>query len=571
MAPKWIPKKVQYQIDPPDADDKAAAAAAEYFTAAVAAKRKKLDADAASSAAASSAACTLISGDSVLPDTHDDENGAPTTKRDTREKKETAPPTDGRSRGQATPACNEGANIGNTGWFFGNWGAIAEKQKAMLKHTEGVLKRQPAMIIGLAEASKRTEDMLRGPTSAVAVDTYQDPEVDAFFQRDGYEYLTLRGREPKSLLLAVRKRNGCDLELLHWERRFEGTYKARTRGVKRNTNAYSRCLIARITLDNNVGFIGKEHVVLVMHLNNHFANEHLGKQKLARYWDWLAETIKDFSVKVIMGDFNMSFFRVVPELRSRGVQVDLAAWYPWKTDDGEPMADSCGIFFVDAPGIYELKVNMSHLHDRGLEGFFAVAEEKDVGASEDRTIDPYDRILKNAGPGQELKTYLPKGESYLDKIRPTLTPSAGSLRCTVANMGKHMDAKPAGPKTSAGEARSCIQVREKRLNANIWMLNLENHRGSHFPLCVFTNNVGRRSAEALRHRSRAGNDRRAEKEKNAAAAASSNEWAGGASVNAWAQGAWTDSRSRGYQDDAWWSNSNASWRDRNQSWQPDQW
>ena len=46
-----------------------------------------------------------------------------------------------------------------------------------------------------------------------------------------------------------------------------------------------------------------------------------------------------------MGDFNLSLFKVVPELRRLGVPVQLAAWYPWRVaGSDEPMADSCGIF-----------------------------------------------------------------------------------------------------------------------------------------------------------------------------------------------------------------------------------
>ena len=43
-------------------------------------------------------------------------------------------------------------------------------------------------------------------------------------------------------------------------------------------------------------------------------------------------------------------------------------------------------------------------------------------------------------------------------------------------------------------------MREKRLDADIWMLHGDNCKGSHFPLCVVTNNVGRRSPEKLDRR-----------------------------------------------------------------------
>ena len=43
-----------------------------------------------------------------------------------------------------------------------------------------------------------------------------------------------------------------------------------------------------------------------------------------------------YRVKVIMGDFIMPLFWVIPELRSRGATVDLGAWYPWKVPHRDP-------------------------------------------------------------------------------------------------------------------------------------------------------------------------------------------------------------------------------------------
>ena len=64
----------------------------------------------------------------------------------------------------------------------------------------------------------------------------------------------------------------------------------------------------------------------------------------------------------------MSLFRVVPELRSRGLMIDLGAWYPWKFLEGEPMSDSCGIFFVELPGVYTLIKNLGDNHDETATG-----------------------------------------------------------------------------------------------------------------------------------------------------------------------------------------------------------
>ena len=102
-------------------------------------------------------------------------------------------------------------------------------------------------------------------------------------------------------------------------------------------------------------------------MHNEVAN---GKwlRKLKHFWEWLSKKIYTFKVQVLMGDFNMSLFRVVPELREKGIVIDLGAWYPWKSLKGEPMSDSCGIFFVGLPGVYALNKNISDLHDQNIYG-----------------------------------------------------------------------------------------------------------------------------------------------------------------------------------------------------------
>ena len=74
-----------------------------------------------------------------------------------------------------------------------------------------------------------------------------------------------------------------------------------------------------------------------------------------------------------MCDFNMSLFRVVPELRKRGVTIDLGAWYPWKSLGEVPMSDSQGIFFVNLPGVYTLHKNIDDIHDMDPTGILARA------------------------------------------------------------------------------------------------------------------------------------------------------------------------------------------------------
>ena len=199
--------------------------------------------------------------------------------------------------------------------------------------------------------------------------------------------------------------------------------------------AISRSWIAKVTLPSSVGFLGKEHNVMVVHMHNDLANNVLGAQKLFSFWGWLWDKIKTYRVQVLMGDFNMSLFRVIPELRNRGVTIDLGAWYPWKSLEGEPMSDSCGIFFVNLPGMYTLDKKLGDLHDKDPTG--VLSRGLPVGASaavaETFRSGGYDLIEANGGPGMPFKTYLPKQndlaaeiEDAKAKLTPSLTPSTQS-------------------------------------------------------------------------------------------------------------------------------------------------
>ena len=55
----------------------------------------------------------------------------------------------------------------------------------------------------------------------------------------------------------------------------------------------------------------------------------------------------EFRPTFLCGDFNMALFSVIPELRARGFQINLAAWYCWQMNyEATVRADSCGIFRI---------------------------------------------------------------------------------------------------------------------------------------------------------------------------------------------------------------------------------
>ena len=97
----------------------------------------------------------------------------------------------------------------------------------------------------------------------------------------------------------------------------------------------------------------------------------------------------------MMGDFSLQCFAVVPELRHRGVKIDLAAWFPWKSGDGTPCADSCAIFFLNRPGQYTLTKGLSDLHSNDASGILFSSVEAAVAAADQTAF----AVFTENGPG----------------------------------------------------------------------------------------------------------------------------------------------------------------------------
>ena len=134
----------------------------------------------------------------------------------------------------------------------------------MRQHLDEVLKKQPAMVIGLAECQVGSEEVLRSGPAAVAASADAEGQACGFDSRPGYQYMTLRGDEEISVLVGVRQESGNTLELLDWERREEGRYRRRSGGKRkhhwpqwrhRTTIGYHRSMVVKVTLDSNVGFL----------------------------------------------------------------------------------------------------------------------------------------------------------------------------------------------------------------------------------------------------------------------------------------------------------------------------
>ena len=123
-------------------------------------------------------------GDSVasvaMPEEEDPaySNAAPPAVAESRKPRDTAPPAV--AEGKGTPlrssVLNDRADVGNIGFFFGNWGQRTKQKGGRVQdNIDAQIKKNPAAIIGLTECEKETQAVLESP--AVAGDPNHEGEV----------------------------------------------------------------------------------------------------------------------------------------------------------------------------------------------------------------------------------------------------------------------------------------------------------------------------------------------------------------------------------------------------------
>ena len=166
----------------------------------------------------------------------------------------------------------------------------------------------------------------------------------------------------------------------------------------------------------------------------------------------------------------MSFTDVTNQLRSRGLKVDLIAWYPFRLKDGLGI-DSCGVFYVGGGASVKLQYSMDDielLSDPRYDGPRKLTTYKD-----------------NRKPGQKWTSYFPKGKGLAALLQGLLEPT-----CTEAQLKVESA-------VAENESVYCPYIRFKQKHAEkleeAWLFDGEMHNGSHYPLAAFTHNACRRS------------------------------------------------------------------------------
>ena len=320
--------------------------------------------------------------------------------------------------------CRE--DVGEIGILNGNFGP-ERNDRRIRDYTRENLKKSPATIIALQEASKAVGDILYSE-EPIAPRAAGAPAVIApavagqagcaatMASRPEAKFLVAMGDENgATLLTAVRHSLATGIKTLQWYWHFDGTY--REHGQRKT--ARSRVLISEIRWRKRTALMDK-----FVHANVHFhyktAKKHTGLAAAhGTFFQELYEMLVRFGVNCMSGDFNMSVFLVVSILRQFGLIIDLAAIYPWRKEGQESsVSDSSAIFLIGGCQKITLKFSLASFTPAAVNAATVVAPAAAAQAQGDNHGGGFDHTLDvfRKGQGYALTSYLPEDRTAFAKV-----------------------------------------------------------------------------------------------------------------------------------------------------------
>ena len=237
---------------------------------------------------------------------------------------------------------------GHFGVFAGNWGGKWKERKEDDYMNDDIW-NSPCQLILMQEVEPLFWAKMTRRQEADAAAR----RADGAICNEKALFVGVRGDEGHgrdSLLIAGRPGIVLGIRLKLFHKTEDGPYKE----SKKEKVAVSRIMVADFKMKNfrirGSGEILSDILTVAnVHMHCRTAKKETKDPQATtkRFWDLLASYLLRYGVRLMAGDFNMSFLCVVAEMRARGFQINLAAWYPfYMTHQKEMMVDSCGVFVI---------------------------------------------------------------------------------------------------------------------------------------------------------------------------------------------------------------------------------
>ena len=235
------------------------------------------------------------------------------------------------SEGPPDEEVKDTGHIGNFGVVTANWGG-RWKNPEFNRHMQWDLKTCAGHILCVQEAEAELLENMRSKPDK------DDPRGDGgkIPPRQHNQFVGVRGQEEgSSLMICGRQSLVVGIRLKLFRRRVDGTYRVGGKRGKAKKVAVSKVMVATVKMryfkirgSGEDGSDCKDEITIVnVHLHCMTAKGDVsnGAHSKKLFWDELAQTIVEFGARFLCGDFNMALRSVIPELRARGFQINLAA------------------------------------------------------------------------------------------------------------------------------------------------------------------------------------------------------------------------------------------------------
>ena len=325
---------------------------------------------------------------------------------------------DGEETGKPPPRGHDG----HFGVLTANWGGHFGDEY-LENHMNEDLKKSVCQVIGIQEAQPTCLQLMNEPIRD------GNGKGKGGWHVDDPAFLGVHGDEPKdnSLFIGARVSIFSGIREMLFERKFDGTFNVRRREKK----AVSRIMVAILKMKyfrihGGGGEDTDELTIANVHLHSITAKKQAKgpggpANVLKEFYDRLAQYVIRFEARLILGDFNMQLFSVIPEMRGRGFEISLAAWYPFRLhNETMTRVDSCGIFVLGPyRGVkitFDQEVFGMSASERSADNSMVMEVLRDESGKE-LSKKRFDiETIAEKGQGYDLSSYMPKGETLKAKF-----------------------------------------------------------------------------------------------------------------------------------------------------------
>jgi len=252
--------------------------------------------------------------------------------------------------------------------------------------------------------------------------------------------------------------------------------------------------VCTITFKQNLGHLGNQITIEGFH-GHRMTMKFEWPEVHAKVFDELADRCKQFNTKFLCGDFNMSVTEVVKQLRSRGLRIELAAWYPWMHEtievNGSGLGfDSCAMFYIGGDAEVQVLYSMKDYN------MAAVA-----GDDYQELRDTLDRYEGQNTPGKHWACYHSRKKKEAENTK--------DLSARLNDLHSPDPDVYLPPKRHPRDITHYLRLKQKKMDKEEWLVKVRRddgsvetamHNGAHMPLCVFSKNTRARSMKAEERR-----------------------------------------------------------------------